>query len=113
MNTRPINKAIIQCVDVANASILIANHKEKGLAMVGFHYIIERDGTIVEGRPIGIIGTHLIGENSHSIGIACIGKVLTKKQESSIDSLLEELELKAPNVKEVFVLEGRELTKYK
>lgn len=110
---RPINKTIIQLVDIESIESLVATHEEEGMAMVGFHYMIEPDGTVEIGRPISTIGNHYVGENASSIGIACIGSELTKKQESSIDSILEELKLKAIDVKDVFMVESGELKKYK
>lgn len=110
---RPINKIIIQPIDIESIDALISAHKKKGMPMVGFHYMIATDGTTEIGRPISIIGNHYITENAATIGIATIGTELTKKQESAIDLLLEELELKAPDVKEVFIVENGELKKYK
>lgn len=110
---RPINKVIIQPVDIESIDALISKHKEDGMPMVGFHYMISSDGIVEIGRPISTIGNHYITENTASIGIATIGTELTKKQESSIDVLLEELELKAPNSKEVYIVENGELKKYK
>ncbi|MFT3994405.1 MAG: hypothetical protein QM660_08860 [Dysgonomonas sp.] len=110
---RPINKIIIQPVDIESIDALIAKHIEEGMPMVGFHYMTATDGTIETGRPISAIGNHYVGENAASIGIATIGKELTKKQESIIDSLLDELETKVPEIKEVFIVENGELKKYK
>lgn len=110
---RPITKIIIQKVEVDNSNQLIDQHAKEGMAMVGFHYMIESDGSVEIGRPISTIGNHCIGNNANSIGIATIGKELTKKQESSIYLLIEEFEFKAPYVKEVFILEDGELKKYK
>ena len=95
---RPITIVIIQLVEVEDSAQLIKKHIKEGMPMVGFHYMIEPDGLIKVGRAISIIGNHYIGENASSIGIACIGQELTKKQESSIDSLLDELELKVPEM---------------
>ena len=97
---RLITKVIIQIVDVEDSTQLIKKHVDSGMPMVGFHYMVESDGIYEIGRSISTIGNHCVGENTSSIGIACIGEELTKKQESSIDSLLDELELKAPDVKE-------------
>lgn len=110
---RPITKIIIQPVDIESIDALILKHKEEGMPMIGFHYIIAIDGSLETGRPISAIGNHYVGENAASIGIATIGKELTKKQESSIDTLLEELETKVPEVKDVFIVENGELKKYK
>lgn len=110
---RPITKIIIQKVDVDNSTQLIDQHIKEGMPMVGFHYMIESNGSVEIGRPISIIGNHCIVANSNSIGIATIGKELTKEQKSSIDVLIEELEFKAPDAKEVFIVEDGELKKYK
>lgn len=110
---RPINKIIIQLVDLDNVQALIDKHREEGMPMVGFHYMIDKDGSVEIGRPISMLGNHYVPENSDSIGVACIGAELTKKQELSIDNLLEELELKAPNIQDVYLVENGELKKYK
>lgn len=111
---RPITKIIIQLVDVKDTNALISEHlNEKNMPEVGFHYMIESDGTTKTGRAISNIGNHYVGENSSSIGVATIGKELTKKQESTIDALLEELETKVPEMKDVYIVENGELKKYK
>lgn len=110
---RPITKIIIQLIDMKDASSLVSKHLEEGMPMVGFHYMIASDGTTKIGRPITMIGNHYLGNNASSIGIATIGKELTKKQESAIDLLLEGLDLKVPNEKEVLIAENGELKSYK
>tara|TARA_R110000803_G_scaffold54610_2_gene111339 strand:- start:156 stop:581 length:426 start_codon:yes stop_codon:yes gene_type:complete len=40
---------------------------------IGYHYLIQIDGTIEIGRPITKIGAHTKGENEDSIGIAYVG----------------------------------------
>lgn len=110
---RPINKIIIQLLDIESIDALVSKHSKEGMPMVGFHYMIATDGTTEIGRPISTIGNHFITDNTSSIGIATIGKEFTKKQESSVDALLEELETKVPDVKEVYIVENGELKKYK
>jgi N-acetylmuramoyl-L-alanine amidase len=44
-----------------------------GLLSIGYHDIIERDGTLVECRPHRKIGTHTPGFNMDSIGICLVG----------------------------------------
>ena len=48
-------------------------HREKGWLQIGYHYVIRRDGTVEDGRPIGFAGAHARGHNRHSIGICMIG----------------------------------------
>lgn len=54
-----------------------ATAKDGGLKMgllgVGYHFIIERDGTVVETRRRHLIGTHTPGHNLDSIGICLVG----------------------------------------
>ena len=40
---------------------------------IGYHFVIEVDGTIARGRPIVRSGAHAKGFNSRSIGICLIG----------------------------------------
>jgi N-acetylmuramoyl-L-alanine amidase len=44
-----------------------------GLLSIGYHFIIERDGTVVLCRPVEKIGTHAPGNNMDSIGICLVG----------------------------------------
>lgn len=40
---------------------------------IGYHYVIDRDGSIIAGRPLGEIGAHVKGHNVGSVGICLIG----------------------------------------
>jgi hypothetical protein len=44
-----------------------------GLLGIGYHFIIERDGTVALGREVDQIGTHTPGHNLDSIGICLVG----------------------------------------
>lgn len=55
-------------------------HRERGFQMIGYHYVIDLDGTVELGRPLSMNGAHcntagLSGEsyNKHSIGICYVG----------------------------------------
>jgi len=48
-------------------------HKARGWKMVGYHYVIRRDGTVEIGRPETMVGAHVGGQNTGKIGICCIG----------------------------------------
>ena len=50
-------------------------HKQRGFKKIGYHYVIDLDGTIEKGRAENEIGAHCIGYNSKSIGICYIGGV--------------------------------------
>lgn len=40
---------------------------------IGYHYLIDRNGEVVEGRPIDQDGAHVKGRNKGTIGIALVG----------------------------------------
>lgn len=40
---------------------------------IGYHFLVDRDGTVGEGRPVHKIGAHVRGHNQDSIGIALLG----------------------------------------
>lgn len=55
-------------------------HKQRGFNQIGYHYIIDLDGTIETGRPLNKYGAHCNTKgfsnssyNKHSVGICYIG----------------------------------------
>lgn len=48
-------------------------HKQRGYNKIGYHYVIDLDGTVETGRPENEVGAHCKGYNSNSIGICYIG----------------------------------------
>lgn len=106
---RPINKVIIHCSatpegrDVKTETIK-GWHTAKGWSDIGYHYVIELDGSIVEGRPIELIGAHCLGQNKFSIGICYVGGMnksmskpkdtRTEEQKVSLTELMNELKSK-------------------
>lgn len=50
-------------------------HLARGWKDVGYHYIIRRNGRIEPGRPESVVGAHVAGHNTGSIGICCIGGI--------------------------------------
>lgn len=40
---------------------------------IGYHLIIDRDGTVAGGRPMERTGAHTLGQNTGSIGVCLIG----------------------------------------
>lgn len=55
-------------------------HRARGFNQVGYHYVIDLDGTIEEGRPLEMEGAHCntrgfsgMSYNKHSVGICYIG----------------------------------------
>lgn len=48
-------------------------HKQNGWSGIGYHFVIYRDGSIHEGRPIGTMGAHATGYNASSVSVCYIG----------------------------------------
>ena len=83
-------------------------HKAKGWKCIGYHYVIDIDGTIEFGRPVEQIGAHTVGHNAYSIGICYIGGLdkkgnakdtRTAEQKKALYELLYELKLKYPKAR--------------
>ena len=52
-------------------------HLNNGWSGIGYHFLIRKDGTIEEGRPLGTVGAHVYGENRHTVGINIVGNFET------------------------------------
>lgn len=52
---------------------VIACHRARGFATVGYHYYVTRDGTVHTGRPLYQEGAHATGYNRRSIGVCYEG----------------------------------------
>ena len=48
-------------------------HKDRGFDDIGYHYVIDLDGTIEKGREEDLVGAHCKGHNATSIGICYVG----------------------------------------
>ena len=81
-------------------------HHDRGFQNgIGYHYVVRRDGTIELGRPLEMIGAHVVNHNKHSIGICyecglnSAGEpedTRTPEQKVTLRKLLEELHRKFP-----------------
>lgn len=45
----------------------------RGFSDIGYHYIIEPDGSIFLGRPVDKGGAHVYQDNAHTIGVSMVG----------------------------------------
>ncbi|WCD55426.1 endolysin [Pseudomonas phage phi 21A] len=55
-------------------------HVQQGWLAIGYHFVIRRDGTIEEGRPHDVVGSHVKGRNSDTLGICLVGGINAKGQ---------------------------------
>ena len=56
-----------------DASVIDRWHRERGWLKIGYHYVINRDGSIESGRDMEAIGAHAKGHNANSIGVCLVG----------------------------------------
>ena len=66
-------------------------HINSGWIMIGYNFVVHKDGTVEEGRPIDAVGMHCIGSNSKSIGIALCGDFNSENVEEMQKKALVEL----------------------
>lgn len=97
---RKIDKIIVHCADTPEGRDVRAEeirrwHKAKGWDDIGYHYVIDLDGTIEAGRDIEIAGAHTQGQNATSIGICYVGGCDEKMQpkDTRTDAQKESLKL--------------------
>lgn len=71
---------------------------------IGYHFVIDKKGNVLNGRNIYKIGAHVYGHNKNSIGICLIGnfdiEFPNKSQLISLNNLIKDLKNKY-NIKEV------------
>lgn len=82
---RRIDEIIIHCSATPEGRDLTVeqirkDHIKQGWSDIGYHYVIYRDGTIMNGRDVDIVGAHCAkgGHNQYSIGVCYIGGVENK-----------------------------------
>ena len=76
-------------------------HKQRGFKKIGYHYVIDLDGTVEKGRNDNEVGAHATGHNSKALGICYIGGVAsdgktpkdtrTPKQKEAMFKLVDKL----------------------
>ena len=110
---RAIKKIIVHCADTPEgrddraADIKRWHTEERGWSDIGYHYVVDLDGTIEPGRPVEKAGAHCTGHNADSIGVCYIGgcdkkmqpkDTRTDAQKASLLLLLKYLVAKYPGV---------------
>jgi len=85
-------------------------HRDRGFDGFGYHYLIDRDGKVVAGRPLAKIGAHVRGHNAKSVGICLVGgfgsdagdafsKNFTPAQDMALRALIDTLQEEFPGAK--------------
>jgi len=113
---REIKKVIVHCAatpegrDVKTEEIKRWHTEERGWSDIGYHWVVELNGAVCEGRNESINGAHCRGHNSDSIGICYVGgsdtdgnpkDTRTPEQSDSLVTLIKEILDRHPDA-EVF-----------
>lgn len=75
---RKIDSIILHCSATEEGKNFKASdidrwHRAQGWNGIGYHYVVDIDGTVEKGRDIEKAGAHCSGHNAHSIGLVYIG----------------------------------------
>ena len=109
---RKINEIIVHCAATPEGKNFKAAdidrwHRERKMKCIGYHYVVDLDGTVEPGRPESEIGAHCLGHNQYSIGVCYVGGLAadgktpkdtrTAAQKETLLALLKKLRAKYPN----------------
>lgn len=120
---RPLNEIIVHCTATrsdwwATSSAQVKTnevrnwHTSKGWSDIGYHYLIDRDGTVVSGRPLERTGAHVKGHNTGTIGISLFGghggsasdvfeDNFTEEQDAALRKLIADLQKDHPSIHKI------------
>ena len=109
---RKINEIIVHCAATPEGKNFKAAdidrwHRERKMKCIGYHYVVDLDGTVEPGRPESEIGAHCLGHNQYSIGVCYVGGLAangktpkdtrTAARKEALLALLKKLRAKYPN----------------
>ena len=108
---RKINEIIVHCTATQEGKNFKAAdidrwHRQKGWDGIGYHHVVDLDGTVEPGRPESKVGAHCFGHNQNSIGVVYVGGLAsngktpkdtrTAQQKTALVKLLTELKHRYP-----------------
>lgn len=111
LNPQKVKYIIVHCTATAEGKDFRAKdvdrwHRANGWDGIGYHYLIDLNGTVEPGRPETKVGSHCSGYNSASIGVCYVGGLAsdgktvkdtrTKEQKAALITLLKRLKKKYP-----------------
>jgi len=76
--------------------------QDRGWRDIGYHFVVDRDGSVALGRPVEQTGSHVKGRNAGTIGVCLIGghgssayddfsENFTQAQDKAVRALIAEL----------------------
>ena len=109
---REISKIVIHCADTPSTMDIGVKEIrqwhviDNGWKDIGYHYVIRRNGIVEKGREDSVVGSHVAGHNTNSIGVCLVGgrqttttlnkDLFTKDQFNSLANLLKDLKTTYP-----------------
>jgi N-acetylmuramoyl-L-alanine amidase len=121
---RPLNEIIVHCTatrpdwwETRTTAQKVAEVKrwhvqDRGWSDIGYHFLIDRDGKVVAGRPLQDVGAHTQGHNTGTIGISLFGghgsaatdafaENYTPEQDKALRDLIAHLRTNYPSITKV------------
>lgn len=86
MSFRP-NKVTLHCTDTPDGRMITRDFLYQVHVVhnkwddIGYHFIINVDGSVINGRPMDRKGAHVAGNNKDNIGIALVGRSLFYREQ--------------------------------
>lgn len=99
---RPINEIIVHCTATRPewwagrstldkvAEVRRWHVQDRGWSDLGYHFLIDRDGTVSAGRPVERIGAHVKAHNTGTIGVSLFGGHGSAETDSFADNFTQE-----------------------
>ena len=121
---RPLNEIIVHCTATRpewwatrttaqkTAEVKRWHVEDRGWRDIGYHYLIDRNGYVIAGRPLNQVGAHTQGKNTGTVAIALFGghgsastdafqENYTPEQDKALRSLIAQLQSKYPTITKV------------
>lgn len=121
---RPLNEIIVHCTATRPdwwatrttaqkvAEVKRWHVQDRGWSDIGYHFLIDRDGKVVAGRPLQTVGAHTQGHNTGTIGISLFGghgssatdaffENYTLQQDKALRDLITHLRASYPTITKV------------
>lgn len=113
---RKIDTIVIHCTATpegrpTSVATVAGWHKARGFKDIGYHYLVQPNGSIDPGRALWEVGAHVAGHNSTSIGIAYVGGLdaetwapkdtRTEAQKSALRAIIGQLKDRFPEIDKV------------
>ena len=110
---RKIKEIIVHCTATREGMDFKADdvdrwHRARGFRMIGYHFLVLLDGTVVKGRPLAMVGAHCLGHNANSIGVCYVGGLdfrgrpsdtRTPAQKKALRALVDKLKEQYPEAR--------------